>query len=69
MRDQEHAAARIGKAAQVIEGMDRQVEVEPGRRLIGNDEPRLVHEGAHEEHPARHAPGELMGIHPLHLGI
>ena len=66
MGDQEHAAASVGKAAQVVKGMDRQVEVEPRRRLVGDDEPRIVHEGAHEEHPARHAPGELMGIHPLH---
>ena len=67
MRDEQDAPTRIGKRAQVVEGVYRQVEVEAGRGLVGHDEARLVHEGAHEQHTARHAARELVRIEALDL--
>ena len=67
MRDEQHAAARVRKGAQVVEGMHREVEVEAWRGLVGDDEARLLHERAHEQHATRHAAGELVGVEALDL--
>ena len=48
--DQQDTATLICKGAQVVEGTHRKVEVEPGGRFIGDDEPRAPHERADEEH-------------------
>ncbi len=68
MRNEQDAAAPIRKGAQVIQRMGREVQVEPRRRLVGDDETRLVHKRAHKEHAASHAARKLMRIEALRLG-
>ena len=67
MRDEQDAPARIGKRAQVVKGVDGQVEVEARCGLIGNDEAWVVHEGAHEQHAAGHAARELVRVEAIDL--
>ena len=67
MRDEQHAAARVRKVAQVVESMHRKVKVEARRGLVGDDKAWLLHERAHKQHAPCHAAGELVGIEALDL--
>jgi hypothetical protein len=57
MRDEQNASASVGKAAKVIKSPPRELQVKARGWLIGDDEPRLIHEGAAEQHATRHAAG------------
>ena len=68
VRDENHARARIGKRAQVIDSMDGELDIETGRGLIGDEDARLLHKRTHEQHAPHHATRQLVRIHVLHVG-
>ncbi len=65
--DQQHAAARVGKGAQVVQGVNSQVKVQARRWLVGNDQARVVHQRAHKKDAPGHAAAQLVRIGALNV--
>ena len=43
VRDQKHTIALVGERAEIVHGANRQLEIEAGRRLVGDDHARVIH--------------------------
>ena len=69
MRDQKDAAARIGKRSEIIERTYREIQVEPRRRLVGDDQARVIHQRTAQKHPASHPSGQLMRVALRGVGV
>ncbi len=65
-RDEDGRAARVDLAKEVHD-FERQIGVEIAGRLIGEDDGRIVHEGARDRDPLLFAARELhrIGAHPV----
>ena len=65
MRDKQHTATVLGEGPQIARGHGCGLIIHARRWLICDEQPRLLHERAHEQHAARHAAGQFVRVHPL----
>ena len=55
VRRQQHGAAAVGQAAQVVDHLAGRERIEAARRLVEDDHVRVVHQGAGDGEPGPHA--------------
>ena len=63
VRRQQHRRAQAVQAPDVAPEIEPQFEVDAGRRLVEDQQPRLVHQRPREQQPAAHSAGELRRTH------
>lgn len=63
--DEHHGGSGVGERADVVDHLSGAARVQPGRRLVGEDQVGLTERRHREQHPAGHAAGELVREEPV----